>query len=74
MIIQQDRPPSYDFIFLVEETLVSWDSQIQSICTQVNTIVDMIGKAQPDWLAKTSTKINSQPTWVLIPWNKKTRL
>ena len=28
-------------------------SQIQSICFQVNTIIDKISVAEPEWLAKT---------------------
>ena len=28
-------------------------SQIQSICFQVNTIIDKISIAEPEWLAKT---------------------
>jgi len=33
--------------------LQTWDSQIQSICFQVNTIIDKISVAEPEWLAKT---------------------
>lgn len=33
--------------------LQSWDDQIQSVCFQVNSIIDKITAAEPEWLAKT---------------------
>jgi COP9 signalosome complex subunit 4 len=32
--------------------LQTWDSQIQSLCFQVNSIIDKISVANPDWIAK----------------------
>ena len=29
-----------------------WDRQIQSLCFQVNTIIEKISAAEPDWFAK----------------------
>jgi len=39
--------------FESRETLDSWDKQIQSLCFQVNSVIDKIGAAQPDWMNKT---------------------
>ncbi|XP_050302083.1 COP9 signalosome complex subunit 4 [Anthonomus grandis grandis] len=38
--------------FETRETLPQWDKQIQSLCYQVNSIIEQISKAHPDWLAK----------------------
>jgi len=35
------------------ETLPTWDRQIQGVCVQVNSIVEKITTAQPDWMLKT---------------------
>lgn len=35
------------------QVLQDWDNQIQSLCFQVNSIIDKIAAAEPDWLAKT---------------------
>jgi len=42
--------------FLVEEPLITWDSQIQGLCGQVNSIIDMIGHENPDWLVKATAE------------------
>jgi len=39
--------------FETKETLDSWDKQIQSLCFQVNSVIDKIGAAEPDWMNKT---------------------
>ncbi|GFO39397.1 cop9 signalosome complex subunit 4 [Plakobranchus ocellatus] len=39
--------------FEARETLPMWDRQIQSLCFQVNTIIEKISAAEPDWFAKT---------------------
>jgi len=39
--------------FESRQVLESWDSQIKSLCFQVNSVVDKIAMAEPDWLAKT---------------------
>ena len=39
--------------FETREVLDSWDKQIQHLCFQVNTIIDKIGVAEPDWMNKT---------------------
>lgn len=39
--------------FTAREILPLWDKQIQSICYQVNDIVEKIGAAEPAWMAKT---------------------
>ena len=33
--------------------LQSWDDQIQSVCFQVNSIIDKITVTEPKWLIKT---------------------
>ena len=38
---------------LAREALPNWDKQIQSLCFQVNSIIEKIGVAEPEWLAKT---------------------
>lgn len=45
---------SFFFIFNVaREILPLWDKQIQSICYQVNGVIEKIGAMEPEWLAKT---------------------
>jgi len=39
--------------FETKEMLDSWDKQIQSLCFQVNSVIDKIGAAEPDWMNKT---------------------
>lgn len=34
------------------EILPQWDKQIQSLCYQVNGIIEKIGAAEPEWIAK----------------------
>lgn len=38
--------------FETRELLPSWDCQIQSLCYQVNQIIDKISAAEPEWTAK----------------------
>ncbi|XP_018319031.1 COP9 signalosome complex subunit 4-like [Agrilus planipennis] len=38
--------------FETRETLPQWDKQIQSLCYQVNSIIELISKAQPEWIIK----------------------
>lgn len=40
-------------VFAAREILPLWDKQIQSICYQVNGIIEKIGAADPAWMAKT---------------------
>lgn len=35
------------------EILPLWDKQIQSICYQVNGVIEKIGAAEPEWMART---------------------
>jgi len=39
--------------FESKQMLDTWDKQIQSLCFQVNTVIDKISGAEPDWLNKT---------------------
>ncbi|XP_015588268.1 COP9 signalosome complex subunit 4 [Cephus cinctus] len=38
--------------FETREILPTWDKQIQSLCYQVNQIIEKIAQAEPDWIAK----------------------
>ncbi|CAH0564062.1 unnamed protein product [Brassicogethes aeneus] len=38
--------------FETRETLPQWDKQIQSLCYQVNSIIDQISDHHPDWILK----------------------
>ncbi|KAK4874217.1 hypothetical protein RN001_013577 [Aquatica leii] len=38
--------------FETREMLPQWDKQIQSLCYQVNSIIELISKTQPDWIIK----------------------
>lgn len=40
-------------IVIAREVLPLWDKQIQSLCYQVNGIIEKIGAAEPAWMAKT---------------------
>ena len=40
--------------FLARDVLENWDKQIQSLCFQVNGIIDKIAVAAPDWFSKVS--------------------
>ena len=31
------------------ECLPTWDKQMQQLCTQVNTVIEKIQLAEPDW-------------------------
>lgn len=39
--------------FETRQMLDTWDKQIQSLCFQVNSIIESIGAAEPHWIAKT---------------------
>ena len=39
--------------FETRQVLQAWDGQIQSLCWQVNNVIDKITIAEPDWIAKT---------------------
>lgn len=43
----------YFYFILAREILPLWDKQIQSICYQVNSVIEKIGTAEPEWMAKT---------------------
>ncbi|XP_011302349.1 COP9 signalosome complex subunit 4 [Fopius arisanus] len=38
--------------FETREILPTWDKQIQSLCYQVNQIIEKIAQTQPEWIAK----------------------
>lgn len=38
--------------FAAREMLPLWDKQIQSICFQVNGIIEKIGAAEPNWMTR----------------------
>ena len=38
--------------FAARETLPMWDRQIQSLCFQVNNIIEKISQTSPEWFAK----------------------
>jgi COP9 signalosome complex subunit 4 len=40
------------------EALPRWDVQIQSLCFQVNNIIEKIGQSAPEWMAKQLTTEN----------------
>lgn len=51
---QTNETDLFSVIFLsAREILPLWDKQIQSICYQVNGVIEKISAAEPDWLAKT---------------------
>jgi COP9 signalosome complex subunit 4 len=39
--------------FETRQMLDNWDKQIQSLCFQVNSVIDKISTTEPDWLNKT---------------------
>jgi len=39
--------------FESRQVLESWDNQIESLCFQVNSVIDKIALVEPEWLAKT---------------------
>lgn len=41
------------FFVTAREILPLWDKQIQSICYQVNGVIEKISAAEPEWMAKT---------------------
>lgn len=44
--------------FESREVLPLWDRQIQSLCYQVNSIIEKIAAAEPEWMAKTLEELN----------------
>lgn len=38
--------------FEAREMLPQWDKQIQSLCFQVNNVIEKISKAEPQWFEK----------------------
>lgn len=38
--------------YIARETLPTWDKQIQSLCYQVNQIIEKIAQTEPEWIAK----------------------
>ena len=50
--------------FESRQVLQTWDDQIQSLCFQVNSIIDKIQVVEPEWLAKT---LDNQMAWKYIP-------
>jgi len=38
----------------VQEALPTWDKQIQSLCFQVNSIIEKIAATAPEWLSSAS--------------------
>ena len=49
--------------FESRQVLQTWDDQIQSLCFQVNSIIDKIQVVEPEWLAKT---LDNQMAWKYI--------
>lgn len=39
-------------MFSAREILPQWDKQIQSLCYQVNSLIEKIAAAEPEWMAK----------------------
>lgn len=39
------------FFYTARETLPTWDKQIQSLCYQVNQIIEKIAQTEPEWIA-----------------------
>lgn len=50
----------YHFDLTAREVLPLWDKQIQSICYQVNGIIEKIALAEPAWMTKTLDEEMSQ--------------
>lgn len=40
------------FFSVAREILPQWDKQIQSLCYQVNSLIEKIADAEPEWMAK----------------------
>jgi len=38
--------------FEAQEALPSWDKQIQSLCFQVNSVIEKISVAAPEWMSR----------------------
>lgn len=43
---------TFRFLSTARETLPTWDKQIQSLCYQVNQIIEKIAQTEPEWIAK----------------------
>ena len=39
-------------LFTAREPLPAWDKQIQSLCFQVNQIIEKIDQTNPEWMIK----------------------
>ncbi|XP_042188380.1 COP9 signalosome complex subunit 4 isoform X1 [Callorhinchus milii] len=51
-IDQIDSIVHFESKFLSRETLPTWDKQIQSLCFQVNNLLEKISQAAPEWTAQ----------------------
>lgn len=40
------------FLFAAREALPTWDKQIQSLCFQVNNLLEKISQTAPEWTAQ----------------------
>lgn len=50
--IKDQNNLSKTFSFTAREILPTWDKQIQSLCYQVNQIIEKIAQTEPEWIAK----------------------
>ena len=61
-MISEDRMPGrIDQIestvhFESRQVLQGWDEQIQSVCGQVNNIIDKITASEPSWMARQESR------------------
>lgn len=39
-------------VISAREVLPTWDKQIQSLCFQVNNIIEKIAQSSPEWMTK----------------------
>jgi COP9 signalosome complex subunit 4 len=44
--------PYYFILSLAREALPTWDKQIQSLCFQVNNLLEKISQTAPEWTAQ----------------------
>lgn len=44
---------NWNIFFVARENLPQWDKNIQSLCYQVNGIIEKIAAVEPDWMNKT---------------------
>ena len=54
IILLTSQMSEFGFWFVARETLPQWDKQIQSLCFQVNSIIEKINQHAPDWIASIS--------------------